>query len=98
MTLVGGVLLGVGLLLYGQVRWADHLREEVRSTFFLWRLVGQITFMLHGMDRKTAMLIADIPEDYVKESEKISITLMILGGSMALVSPFLRSRGHGARG
>jgi hypothetical protein len=91
-TLFGGLLLGAGLVLHGQVRAANYLREEVANTFFLWRVIGRVTFMLHSTDRRTAMLLADIPEEYIRETERVALTLLVVGGLIVLAAPFLRQR------
>jgi hypothetical protein len=47
-TLVGGVLVGAGLVLHGQVALARYMRDEVDNTFFLWRALGEATIVSQG--------------------------------------------------
>ena len=41
-----GVMVGAGLLLYGQVRFGLYIHDEVENTFFLWRKIGEVTYFL----------------------------------------------------
>ena len=41
-----GVLVGAGLLLYGQVRFGLYIHDEVDNTFFLWRAIGDATYFI----------------------------------------------------
>ena len=91
LLLCGGVLIGMGLLLHGQV-WSMHsLREEVRGTFFLWRALGQLTFVFQD-DLTTAALWAhECPAEVLDESERAATAMLVLGALCAVGSTLLRA-------
>ncbi|MEM7203730.1 MAG: hypothetical protein AAF628_25930 [Planctomycetota bacterium] len=95
VVLAGGVLLGAGLCLHGQLVVAGALREEVQGTFFLWRGVGQLTFIFQDEVTQTALWMNEIPPPVMRESNAASWALIVVGALLALASPLLR-RGGGA--
>jgi hypothetical protein len=93
----GGVVLGAGLVLHGQVALARHMRNEVDGTFFLWRALGQATFAFQGGETRMALAMAEVPEAALKESDRAGWVLVIVGGLIAVTGPLLRG-GARARG
>lgn len=89
---VAGTLFGAGLLLYGQVRLAEHFRQEVFSTFFLWRAIGNATYFLQGTDVQVALTLSKLPADSILHSKRLAITLIVFGGELILLLPFLKPR------
>ncbi|MDP6929231.1 MAG: hypothetical protein QF412_05970, partial [Planctomycetota bacterium] len=68
VVLLGGIFLGAGLFLHGQVAVAFFMRESAQDTFFLWRWVGQITFIFQDETTKAALWMNEIPEEVIRES------------------------------
>lgn len=93
-TAVGGVLLGAGVVLHGQVALARFMREEVDNTFFLWRWIGKATFSFQGGETRLALAMAEVPPEALATSDKAAWTLVLLGSAVAVVGPLL----GGARG
>jgi len=89
---VAGILVGAGLLLYGQVRLAEYFRDEVFSTFFLWRAIGDATYFLQGTDVQVALTLSKLPAESIVHSKRLAITLIVLGGELMLLLPFLKPR------
>lgn len=100
-AVVGGLLLGGGLTLHGQVAFARYAKQEVDSTFFLWRAIGEATFAFQGGETQMALAMSAVPEAALKESDRAAWVLVIVGGLVALVGPLLRgggsARGRGPR-
>ena len=92
VVLLGGVLLGAGLCLHGQLAVAQTLRDQVQNTFFLWRGIGQMTFIFQDEVTQVALWMNEIPEDVMRESKSAAWTLAIIGGLMACTAPLLRRR------
>ncbi|PIE22349.1 MAG: hypothetical protein CSA62_12625 [Planctomycetota bacterium] len=92
MRLAAGVLIGAGLLLYGQVMFAEEVRSEVENTFFLWVQIGHATFFLQGADVQASLVLANIDPEYYEHSEKVALTLMILGACLLFSASFVRER------
>lgn len=90
VILLGGILLGAGLCLHGQLAVAEHLRDQVQDTFFLWRGIGQVTFIFQDEVTQAALWMNEIPEEVVEESSSAAWTLCILGGLLACTAPLLR--------
>lgn len=90
VVLVGGTLLGAGALLYGQVTTLYHLREEVHSTFFLWRALGHLTFVWQDDVTQAALWADECPESVLRESAHGAWTMMALGAVLCVGSAFLR--------
>ena len=93
-TFLGGVLLGSGLVLHGQVALARYMREEVDNTFFLWRAMGEATFAFQGGETRMALAMSEVPAEALAESDRAAWVLVIVGGLVALTGPMLR-RGRG---
>jgi uncharacterized protein YjeT (DUF2065 family) len=89
-AVLGGVILGSGLVLHGQVAMARYMREEVDSTFFLWRAIGRATFAFQGGDTRMALAMSDVPEAALRESDRAGWVLVIVGSLIALTGPLLR--------
>ena len=92
MSVFGGMLIGVGLLLAGQVHVVRLMRQRVEDTAGVWRWVGKATFVAQSHDVQTALVLNKIPEATVQECERIAIALVALGMACALSVPFLRKR------
>lgn len=90
VVLLGGVLLGTGLALHGQVALAWHMRSEADHTFVLWRWLGQATFAFQGGETRVALAMREVPESALRESDRAAWTLVITGGVVALTGPLLR--------
>ncbi len=97
MLLIGGVLLGGGLVLHGQIKFAEVCREQVQGTFFLWRAIGQVTFVFQDDQTKLALWLNEVPTDVMRESDRAAWTLVIIGGVFAVVSCACCSRRKRAR-
>lgn len=89
-AVLGGVILGGGLVLHGQVAMARYMREEVDSTFFLWRAIGRATFAFQGGDTQMALAMSNVPEAALVESDRAGWVLVIVGSLIALTAPLLR--------
>ena len=89
-TLLGGTLLGVGLVLHGQVALARYMREEVDNTFVLWRAMGHATFAFQGGETRMALAMSEVPEEALKQSDRAAWVLVIVGGLVAVTGPLLR--------
>ncbi|MEZ5987564.1 MAG: hypothetical protein R3F30_00255 [Planctomycetota bacterium] len=90
LLVAAGMLLGAGLVLYGQVQLAIRLRSDVEGTFFLWRAIGEATFFLQDPVTQLALAMGDIHEDYIRESRRVAVGLLILGGLILGTIPFIR--------
>jgi len=89
-TFIGGVLLGSGLVLHGQVSLARHMREEVDNTFFLWRAMGEATFAFQGGETRMALAMSEVPTEALAQSDRAAWVLVIVGGLVAITGPMLR--------
>lgn len=96
LTLLGGVLLGGGLVLHGQVAMARYMRSEVDGTFFLWRAIGKVTFLFQDEVTRSALVLNDLPPQVLKESDRAAWTLVVIGALLVLAVPFVRE-GRGRR-
>lgn len=92
VVLLGGVLLGVGLCLHGQLAVAEHLRDQAQSTFFLWRGIGQLTFIFQDEVTQAALWMHDVPETVMRESDRAAWTLVVIGLLMSTMAPLLHAR------
>jgi hypothetical protein len=90
LTLLGGILIGAGLVLHGQLTVACHMREQVEDTFFLWRAVGRMTFLFQGDAVQSALVLGDLPELVLVKSERAAWSLLFLGVILLLASALLR--------
>ena len=89
LTLLGGVFIGAGLVLHGQLTVACHMREQVEDTFFLWRAVGRMTFMFQGDAVQSALVLGDLPELVLVKSERAAWSMLFLGVILLLASALL---------
>jgi len=94
-TLIGGVLLGSGLVLHGHVALARYMREEVDNTFFLWRALGDATFVFQGGETRMALAMAEVPPEALTQSDRAAWVLVIVGALIAVTGPLL-ARGRRA--
>jgi hypothetical protein len=90
VVLLGGVLLGMGILLHAQVTTMFQMRDEVGSTFFLWRALGQLTFVWQDDLTKAAIWANECPEPVLRESRRAALTMMLLGALFCVGSAFIR--------
>ncbi len=88
-----GVMVGAGLLLYGQVRFGLYIHDEVENTFFLWRAIGEATYFLQDPETQLALALHEFDKSYLLESRRIGVTLMIIGGLIAFVTPWIQPLG-----
>lgn len=91
-VVLGGVLLGGGLVLHGQVAMARYMRSEVDGTFFLWREIGKATFAFQGEQTRMALAMAEVPEQALRESDRAGWVLVVVGGLIAITGPLLHAR------
>ena len=89
-AVLGGVLLGGGLVLHGQVALARQMRKEVDNTFFLWRAIGEATFAFQTDEVRMALWMNEVPEPAIKESDRAAWVLVVVGGLIGLTGPLLR--------
>lgn len=89
-AVLGGVILGGGLVLHGQVAMARYMREEVDSTFFLWRAIGHATFVFQGGETQMALAMSHVPDAALRESDRAGWVLVVVGSLIALTGPLLR--------
>lgn len=92
LVVLGGVLLGAGLVLHGQVALVRAMTNEVHNTFFLWRAIGHATIFLQGSDVKMAMAMAEVSPSVLRESDFAAWTLVAVGSLLALAGPLLPRR------
>ena len=91
LIVLGGVLIGAGLVLHGQIAFARHARQEVANTFVLWRGIGRLTFAFQDPTRRIALVIDEVPEDVVRECDRAAWVLVVLGAALALAAPVITS-------
>ncbi len=96
LTLLGGVLLGMGLVLHGQVTVVVAMREEVENTFILWRAIGKLTFAFQDSLTQAALTSHDFPERIITEAGRGAWVLLAIGGILAVTAMLIR-RGSPAR-
>lgn len=89
LVLFGGVMLGAGLFLHGQVAVARDVQRQVDDTFFLWRAVGRATFFMQGSDHRIGLTLAEVPEDVLQMSDRTGWILVWFGLSLAVATPLL---------
>jgi len=97
-VMLGGVLVGVGLALHGQVALARYMRAEVDRTFVLWRALGQATFAFQGGETRMALAMNEVPEAALRESDRAAWVLIAVGGLIACTGPLLRGGRGKAKG
>lgn len=89
-VMLGGLLLGIGLTLHGQVALARYMRQEVDNTFVLWRAIGQATFYFQGGETRMALAMSEVPEEALRESDRAAWVLVIIGGLVGGTGPLIR--------
>lgn len=87
---MGGVLLGMGLVLHGQVAMAHYIRREVDSTFFLWRWIGELTFAFQDTKTKVALMTSDLQAELIREADRGAWTLVAIGMILAATAFLIR--------
>ncbi|MFY9341412.1 MAG: hypothetical protein WAT39_02905 [Planctomycetota bacterium] len=98
VVLVGGVLVGGGLVLHGQVAFARYMRQQVASTFVLWRAIGNATFAFQGGENRMALAMAEVPEVALVESDRAAWVLLIVGGLVGVTGPLIPRNKAGRAG
>jgi hypothetical protein len=96
-AVLGGVLIGAGLVLHGQVAMARYMQNEVDGTFFLWRAIGQATFVFQGGQTQLALAMSSVPDEALQESDRAGWVLVIVGSLIALTGPLLQRGKAGGR-
>jgi len=89
-TVLGGLLVGAGIVLHGQVALARHMQQEVDNTGFVWRALGEATFAFQSGDIRMALAMREVPEEALQHSTNAAWVLVIVGGLIALTGPLLR--------
>ncbi|GAB4150929.1 MAG: hypothetical protein Fur0037_19610 [Planctomycetota bacterium] len=89
LVLTGGVLLGAGLFLHGQVALARDIQAQVGDTFFLWRAVGRATFFLQGSEHRIALTLSEVPSDILAMSNRTAWILVWFGLGTAIAAGLL---------
>lgn len=92
LVFAGGMLIGSGVLLHGQVAMAGYVRHDVDSVFFLWRGLAELTFMFHDDVTRTALFLSEVPEDVLVESNRSAWTLTMIGLLFVISAPQVRRR------
>lgn len=90
VVVCGGVLMGVGLALHGQVALAWHLRERVDHTFVVWRWIGKATFAFQGGETRMALAMREVPAEALVASDRAAWVLLGAGVVVVLAGPLLR--------
>ena len=85
----GGALLGAGLVLQGQLVFAEHLRVQAQNTFFLWRGIGQVSFIFQDDQTKLALWLNEIDARVLDHSRHVSWVMIVLGGLVVLLAPWM---------
>jgi len=89
LVVAGGMLLGAGLFLHGQVQVAEYMRAEARNTFFLWRGVGRMSFMLQDSQTQLALWLDDLDPEVLDHSRHAACAMFTLGGLIVLAAPWM---------
>ncbi|MEE9126732.1 MAG: hypothetical protein V3U11_06295 [Planctomycetota bacterium] len=90
LTLLGGVLLGMGLVLHGQFMVVGYMRDEVASTFVLWRAIGKLTFAFQDSTTQAALTAHDFPMGLILEADRAAWTLVAIGVILATTAFLIR--------
>lgn len=93
LVVVGGVLLGAGLVLHGQVAMARYVQGEVDSVFFAWRAIGRLTFWFQSDLTRAALVLHELPPEMLRRSDFAAWVLVGSGGLLAGLAPWLWRRG-----
>jgi hypothetical protein len=92
LLFLAGVFFGTGLLLFGQVKTANYMRNEVSSTFFVFRQIGYATFFLQPNENQVALALSEMPESYLVHSKRVAFSLMVFSGLILAFVPFCRDK------
>ncbi len=92
LLFLAGFFMGTGLLLFGQVKTANFMRNEVSSTFFIFRQIGYATFFLQPNENQVALALSEMPESYLVHSKRVAFSLMVFGGLVLAFVPFCRDK------
>lgn len=90
-------MLGMGLVLHGQVAAVYHMREEMESTFFLWRWVARLTFAFQDDATQAALTAHDFRVSLIREADRGAWTLVAVGVILASTSFLVRLPGKGIK-
>ena len=90
LVFLGGLLIGAGLVLHGQVAMAEYARDEVQGVFILWRVVGQLTFIFQDDLTQTGLFLNDVPTDVLVQSDRMAWTLSLFGVVLEITATQLR--------
>jgi hypothetical protein len=90
VVVLGGLLLGIGVALHGQVALARHMRDRVDQTFVAWRWLGKATFAFQGGETRMALAMREVPEEALVASDRAAWVLLGVGGMVVLTGPLLR--------
>lgn len=85
----GGALLGAGLVLLGQLVFAEHMRARAQGTFFLWRGIGQVSFIFQDDQTKLALWLNEIDGKILDHSRHVAWVMIVLGGLVVLLAPWM---------
>lgn len=89
----GGALLGAGLVLLGQLAVAEHLRAKAQAKFFLWRGIGQVSFIFQDDQTKLALWLNEIDARVLDHSRQGAWVMIVLGSLVVLLAPWMHC-GH----
>lgn len=89
LLVLSGALLGAGVFLFGQVAFAHHMRAQVQERFFLWRGIGQVSFIFQDSTTKMALWLNELDEKTLHHSAHAAWVMIVLGSLMALVVPWM---------
>ena len=92
IVLASGMLIGAGLVLHAEVAMAEYVRNEVQSVFFVWRGIGQLTFVFQGDMVQTALFLNDVPAGVLVHSNRVAWTLTLIGLLFLITAPQIRRR------
>lgn len=87
---LAGALIGAGLLLHAEIAGMRVARNEVQSTFVVWRAIGSLTFAFQDDMTKAALWAHDVPAKVIDESDRAGWTLVALGSICFIGSFFIR--------
>ena len=76
---LGGILFGVGMVVFAQVAIMRVLRDEVEKIGGMQKFFGRMTFVWRKVDEKFALACEDVPEEVLVRGFYGSLILMVLG-------------------
>ena len=87
-SISGGFLTGMGVFLLVQVKLIVRMREQVFEFSGITRWIGKMTFLWRGFDQKVALVLSEIPQDYVDYADQTAWGLTLSGlGLFAIFVP-----------